>query len=736
MRSKEHQVQRRLPSVLALCALHASARPHARSSLLARGLKLQRSALLSSLVACAAILVILMASSCEGSSLEEPVSSCHHGGECQDASACEPGESLCASGCVDTQTSAQHCGGCGQTCPAGSQCAAGSCDLTCTGGTTRCGDQCVDLRWDPGNCGGCAQVCGSGEVCSQAQCSLECGGKTSKCGDRCVDLAHDPGHCGACDSPCPAGQTCGNGVCVIACLGGTTLCGTKCVDLENDPAHCGNCHGVCSDQGTCSNGVCSTTLICTGGGVACGSKCVDLTSDEKNCGKCGVVCPQDRVCKAGSCECALGQVCSGSCVDTQTSASHCGVCGAACDENQICSTGKCKCAPGAVVCSGDCVFTSISFDNCGACGKQCKGGEVCTGGNCAAPTSHWQMFGYDARHSGFNSVEASKPPLELSWSTQLGGASPNPLVVDAGRVFLSLNHDPTTRALIALRLSDGVESWSYKFDSAWQVGHPAAVDGRVFLLRSDTTGTKLFSFDGKTGTATWSATVAAQSQTHWSPIVVSNSVYLHAAGSSGGLYAFDVTTAIQSFSVALQSHAGWSPAFNSGALHTFVNGVHRAIDPANGTELWKLDVASAGTGNKSTTPTIDGKLAFVIVPPDLHAIDISTKSPAWKKNGNYEGQVAVAGGVVYALSSGSLIARSAASGQLLWTFAGDGNLKYPPVVAGGTVYAASDDNVYALDAATHKAVWSAKFGGWLAVASGRLVVASQNGEVRAYLLKG
>lgn len=63
-------------------------------------------------------------------------------------------------------------------------------------------------------------------------------------------------------------------------------------------------------------------------------------------------------------------------------------------------------------------------------------------------------------------------------------------------------------------------------------------------------------------------------------------------------------------------------------------------------------------------------------------------------------------------------------GDVSWSFAGDGNLSYPPVLAAGYVYAASDANVYALDPTTHQQVWTGTPGGWLSIANGQLYAAS------------
>jgi outer membrane protein assembly factor BamB len=136
----------------------------------------------------------------------------------------------------------------------------------------------------------------------------------------------------------------------------------------------------------------------------------------------------------------------------------------------------------------------------------------------------------------------------------------------------------------------------------------------------------------------------------------------------------------------------------------------------------------------NTSPVFGGSLGYVVAPPNLVAIDLSMHAAAWTANGSYAGTPAVSNGVVYGTSAGSLVARDAATGNLLWTFVGDQNLSYPPVVANGYVYVSSPNNVYAVKIATHAQAWTAAAGGWVTVAAGRLLVAGTDGTLRGYVL--
>ncbi|MFO0609355.1 MAG: hypothetical protein U0324_39690 [Polyangiales bacterium] len=83
---------------------------------------------------------------------------------------CYAGSTRCGDACVDTQTSASHCGACGNACPSGQTCAAGSCVTPCAAGLTACGAACIDTRGDAANCGACGNACPAGRVCAAGSC--------------------------------------------------------------------------------------------------------------------------------------------------------------------------------------------------------------------------------------------------------------------------------------------------------------------------------------------------------------------------------------------------------------------------------------------------------------------------------------------------------------------------------------------------------------------------------------
>jgi MYXO-CTERM domain-containing protein len=160
--------------------------------------------------------------------------------DCGACPGCTVGE-LCDGVCVDTATSGQHCGACGNACALGTTCVGGAC--ACQVGLDECGGTCVDLEADAANCGACGNACAAGQFCSLGACGGACAADLTACGQDCVDLTTNPLNCGACGAACPAQggiASCGAGVCALACSPGQ-------IDLDRNPVN--GCEYACVANG-------------------------------------------------------------------------------------------------------------------------------------------------------------------------------------------------------------------------------------------------------------------------------------------------------------------------------------------------------------------------------------------------------------------------------------------------------------------------------------------------------
>jgi outer membrane protein assembly factor BamB len=634
----------------------------------------------------------------------------------------------------------------------------------CAPPSVACAGQCVDLRFDPENCGACFATCSAGEVCSGGHCALVCASGTMRCGSRCVDAAHDPGNCGACGHACASSEVCAQGTCATTCLGGSAQCGQLCVDLRDDPSNCGACGVVCGGANVCVGGVCvamnnpdsgvdagpdasvDAGPSCAPGKQWCNGVCIDMSHDPQNCGACMLTCRSDQVCAAGKCGCTPSQIeCSNKCTDPSSDAKNCGGCGAACRDREVCTQSTCVCAPGMTLCNSFCSDTTIDMANCGGCGNACAPGNVCTDGHCDPATGAWHMFGNDAQHTGTNPDEIGKPPAVTTWIAPVTLVNPQvsntnavwPAVVEGGRAFVTYAVATAEGFfLYALNVADGSVLWRFPFPSTYQVGHPSVSGGTVYVqTTASSEDSHLWAIDAATGTLRWSVPFNSQWEMYWAPTVVGSTVYID-GGTDGGLYGFSAADGTQLFfNGSVGPYDQWSPAFFNGNVFTFVGGNFRAHDPSTGATLWTVSVSWNWNGwSMQSSPVFGSTFAYVVSPPSLVAIDPVAQRVVWSVNGSFRWTPAVAGNEVFAIGGGNLIVRNALTGAQTWLFGGDHNLAYPPIVANGYVYVASDSNVYAVDIASRSLAWTAPVGGWLTIASRRLLVAAKDGALHGFVL--
>jgi len=362
-------------------------------------------------------------------------------------------------------------------------------------------------------------------------------------------------------------------------------------------------------------------------------------------------------------------------------------------------------------------------------------------GICRGPTSRWTTVGGDVHHSGFNANETGVPPLSLAWKVALanqGGLWP--VVVDGARVYATENgyFDSMTR-MWALNPTDGSVAWKYDFGRVFNLGQPTVDGGHLYVAQCNSSpGTYMQSFVAATGTLFWSLPMSAQWEDYWAPLVTPQGYLYTDGGAYGGLYGMRVSDGTQLFfNGSLEQWDSWSPMFLAGQVYTFIAGKLRVHDLLTNAVLQTVTVQDPWKGtpySMKAAPVSDGEKIYLVAPPSLTAYRPGATTPVWTATAAYTGMPAVANGVVYTISAGQLRANDAASGALLWTFAGDNALSFPPVIAGRFVYVSSAMNVYAFDTMAQQMAWTATPGGGLSIAGGRVYVAQANGTLAAYAL--
>lgn len=351
----------------------------------------------------------------------------------------------------------------------------------------------------------------------------------------------------------------------------------------------------------------------------------------------------------------------------------------------------------------------------------------------------WRALNGDVRHTGKNALESGTAPLTPAWTVNL--SPPGffvellPPVIENGRVFAAMNRNTVSQpcVLSAVNLSNGTLAWTSTLGS--MVGAPAVRHGRVFLTEGDFAASSLKALNASTGATLWSAPVPPGG--YFAPIAAGETVYGYAGVTSGGLdgslYGFKTATGASVFlDTAIEPGTGGSPALDGNNLYTFIAGNLRNHDPATGVDRWTVGLPT-GPG---MTPVLGNGLVFVVSGGAVHAVNPATRTIAWSSSGHWilPHTPAFADGVLYVNNAGTILGLDAQSGAPVWTFAEDLNIEFAPVIVNNHLFVSSRNDMWGVNLTTRQVVWheTNTWGGWLAAAGGKLVVARITGELSAY----
>jgi len=303
-------------------------------------------------------------------------------------------------------------------------------------------------------------------------------------------------------------------------------------------------------------------------------------------------------------------------------------------------------------------------------------------------------------------------PAGTSWSVTLPGAASYPLVAD-GLVFVTTAGPGTSGTLYgtqlyALNAQTGALAWGPVPISGtyfWS-GH-AYDNGKIFVVNFDGL---LRSFDAATGQPGWSTQLPGQYAFSAPPTAVNGVVYVGGAGIGGTVYAVDEANGKVLWTASVANGDKSSPAVSAdGVFVSYPCQVYK-FDPLSGETLWHYNGPCSGGGGKTTAFADD----------QLYVRDPTATTP----NGIFD---ATTGAIVgafsattipaltshtgYFMQSGTLRGIDRATQQVLWSFAGDGQLTSAPIVIDQVVIVGSATGaVYALDATTGALIWTGAAG--------------------------
>jgi outer membrane protein assembly factor BamB len=304
-------------------------------------------------------------------------------------------------------------------------------------------------------------------------------------------------------------------------------------------------------------------------------------------------------------------------------------------------------------------------------------------------------------HTGAVAFKTVALPSASAWSVDVGGSASYALIV-GGRVIVTVAVNGNSQ-LLALDGTTGQTVWG---PIAFAGNVNAAYDrGRVFVVSGNPQSQIISAIDAASGNAGWSATVGGG----WfpePPVAADGIVYT----TNGGLVtAFDETNG------AILWQNGISGT--SGIVAVTVDGVYGAapctavnLQPAVGTVLWSNNTGCSGGGG--ATQVVANGLDYA---PNNSAGSSGTTFDAetGAVKGSYSANVTPAFSLSagFFLSNGTLQALAVPNNQVLWSFAGDGQLVTSAIVVNSYVFIGSGaGNLYALDASSGQQLWTQNLG--------------------------
>ncbi|HYK99570.1 MAG TPA: PQQ-binding-like beta-propeller repeat protein [Steroidobacteraceae bacterium] len=318
-----------------------------------------------------------------------------------------------------------------------------------------------------------------------------------------------------------------------------------------------------------------------------------------------------------------------------------------------------------------------------------------------APTVDAVSYQMNPAHTGAVAFNALSLPAGSTWTVDVGG-SPSYALIVAGRVFVTVNVNNNAQ-LLALDGATGAKLWG---PIALTGNVNAAYDGgRLFVVSGSPQGQIIQALDPATGNALWSATVNGG----WfpePPVAADGIVY---AINAGLVTAFNETNGATLWS---QGVGG-----TDGIVAVTPDGVYGAspctavtLQPAVGSVLWSNNSGCSGGGG--ATPVVANGLDYA---PNASAGSSGTVFDAetGALKGTYNASVipAFTSTTGFFLSGGTLQGVALSNNQILWSFAGDGQLSSAPIVVNGYVFIGSGGgNLYALDVTTGQQVWTQSLG--------------------------
>lgn len=352
----------------------------------------------------------------------------------------------------------------------------------------------------------------------------------------------------------------------------------------------------------------------------------------------------------------------------------------------------------------------------------------------------WQTYQRDRAHSGFVDLNLKETSFKVQWAFPTYGVRNGAVTVEGPRVTFA-----SGRSLRCVDTLSGKPYWERDFSSHESLGDPAISGGRVYVQTAGHANSFVWSLDAKNGETLFQSSYGNQADTYLAPTVDDGGVYV-GGGYYGGMYAFDASTGAERWHVDLAQNNRFTPTVTDARVFAFVGGLSplTGVNKRSGAiEVRVADGGFQGIGALDRALVSDGPDHSVGIDGGrLLRFDHTRQAIEWAVSEGFVGQPAVAGGQVFAVNRNVLEARDVNTGGLLWRWAApaEESLNGTVVLTESHVFLRATKaptlsrRVLAVSRDTRTDVWTRADEGPLAIAQGKLFIATDSSIVAVDLL--
>jgi outer membrane protein assembly factor BamB len=315
-------------------------------------------------------------------------------------------------------------------------------------------------------------------------------------------------------------------------------------------------------------------------------------------------------------------------------------------------------------------------------------------------------FQINAAHSGSITFQSGFSfPLTKKWTVSFSGFTSYPIIAKGIAFLVVQNSSDRSLQLVALRLADGTQRWSVPLDGSWAA---PTYDHGTIIVMSDTG--RVAAFNARNGRSTWTDDLGTGYNSP--PTAYKGMVFVDGHTSSteqNTLFALNSATGNQLWTQPGLSDFQDAPTADGDSVYTC--DAYR-FSAADGAPVWHYNQGCESPG--SAPVYFDDRLYVRDVSDGNIVLDANngvpvesfgaSPAPAFFRS-NSGDKLGVS------LTDGQLFCFSVRTGNVVWSFSGDGQLSSAPIVVNGNVIVGSySGNLYALDSRKGKVLWSTNVG--------------------------